>query len=95
MGYAPLVARVRVTRARKPTAGPGRPVKSDRMNSKDRMQAAKAAKMEAEAELKKAKADRYRKKTDTRQKSGGAGMHITFYDLAVGGKKVRVRRKKR
>ena len=65
------------------------------MNSKERTQAAKAAKMEAEAELKKAKAERYRKKTEARSKNGGAGMNVTFYNIKAGGRTVRVRRNKR
>ena len=68
---------------------------------KDRRAKAAAAKKEAAAERQRIKnAERESKladkqvKREIRKEKGGAGMTITFYDLEVGGKKVKVRRGK-
>ena len=54
------------------------------------------AKRERKARKEKAKIDRYEAKTKIREKNGGAGMTIRFYDIALpDGRTARVRRRKK
>ena len=41
----------------------------------------------------KAKIERYREKTKARAQNGGAGVRITFYNLDIGDRKLRVKRR--
>ena len=63
---------------------------------KEKDPAAEKDKRERRARKEKAKIDRYEAKTKIREKNGGAGMTIRFYDIALpDGRTARVRKKKK
>lgn len=61
---------------------------------KDRRREARTSRKESRAAMKAAKVERYRAKTRAREKAGGTGMSVVFYEVVMpDGKAVKVRKK--